>query len=152
GEDRERGGAKRTVREVRSCIPAPPQSATETPEAAEPCIRATLVVRNDLRDRGMSFQQRRCSRRRHHIHWPVPLGQCSKQTGSEDDVTQKGGLDDQSASFSALCSLFSIHNHSTCRTARNASCGISTAPICFIRFFPSFCFSSNLRFRVMSPP
>ena len=37
-------------------------------------------------------------------------------------------------------------------TARNASCGTSTAPTCFIRFFPFFCFSSSLRLRVMSPP
>jgi hypothetical protein len=37
-------------------------------------------------------------------------------------------------------------------TARNASCGTSTPPTCFIRFFPFFCFSSSLRFRVMSPP
>src|SRR6185503_9080448 len=32
-------------------------------------------------------------------------------------------------------------------TARNASCGISTVPICFIRRFPSFCFSSSFRLR-----
>ena len=38
------------------------------------------------------------------------------------------------------------------RTARNASCGTSTAPTCFIRFFPAFCFSSSFRLRVMSPP
>ena len=38
------------------------------------------------------------------------------------------------------------------RTARNASCGTSTAPTCFIRFFPSFCFSKSFRFRLMSPP
>ena len=37
-------------------------------------------------------------------------------------------------------------------TDRNASCGTSTLPTCFIRFLPSFCFSSSLRLRVMSPP
>ena len=37
-------------------------------------------------------------------------------------------------------------------TARNASCGTSTAPTCFIRRLPAFCFSSSLRLRVMSPP
>ncbi len=43
-------------------------------------------------------------------------------------------------------------HHSIERTARNASCGTSTAPTCFIRFFPSFCFSRSFRFRLMSPP
>ena len=38
------------------------------------------------------------------------------------------------------------------RAAMNASCGTSTRPTIFIRFLPSFCFSSSLRFRVMSPP
>ena len=38
------------------------------------------------------------------------------------------------------------------KTAMNASCGSSTLPTCFMRFFPSFCFSSSLRFRVISPP
>ena len=37
-------------------------------------------------------------------------------------------------------------------TARNASCGTSTAPTRFIRFLPSFCFSISFRLRVMSPP
>jgi hypothetical protein len=40
----------------------------------------------------------------------------------------------------------------TFSTARNASCGMSTLPILFMRFLPSFCFSSSLRFREMSPP
>ena len=37
-------------------------------------------------------------------------------------------------------------------TARNADCGTSTPPTCFIRRLPAFCFSSSLRLRVMSPP
>ena len=37
-------------------------------------------------------------------------------------------------------------------TAMNASCGMFTRPIDFIRFLPSFCFSSSLRLREMSPP
>ena len=37
-------------------------------------------------------------------------------------------------------------------TAKNASCGTSTVPNCFIRSFPFFCFSNSLRLRVMSPP
>jgi hypothetical protein len=36
--------------------------------------------------------------------------------------------------------------------ATKASCGTSTRPIVFIRFLPSFCFSSSLRLREMSPP
>ena len=36
--------------------------------------------------------------------------------------------------------------------AMNASWGTSTRPTIFIRFLPSFCFSSSLRLRVMSPP
>src|SRR3989304_854021 len=40
----------------------------------------------------------------------------------------------------------------TFKAARKASWGISTLPTCFMRFFPSFCRSSSLRLRVMSPP
>ncbi len=36
--------------------------------------------------------------------------------------------------------------------AMKASCGTSTRPMVFMRFLPSFCFSSSLRLRVMSPP
>ena len=48
--------------------------------------------------------------------------------------------------------LIEAHSSPTLKMARNASCGTSTLPTAFIRFFPSFCFSSNFRFRVMSPP
>jgi hypothetical protein len=37
-------------------------------------------------------------------------------------------------------------------TLMKASCGMLTLPNIFIFFFPSFCFSSSLRFREMSPP
>src|SRR5690606_19245579 len=41
---------------------------------------------------------------------------------------------------------------STFSTAMKASWGTSTFPTAFIRFFPSFCFSSSFRFRLTSPP
>jgi hypothetical protein len=41
---------------------------------------------------------------------------------------------------------------STFSAAMKASCGMSTLPNCRIFFLPSFCFSSSLRLRVMSPP
>ncbi len=44
------------------------------------------------------------------------------------------------------------HYSSTLRIAMKASCGTSTEPMAFMRFLPSFCFSSNLRLREMSPP
>ena len=37
-------------------------------------------------------------------------------------------------------------------TARNASCGTSIEPTCFIRFLPAFCFSISFRLRETSPP
>ena len=38
------------------------------------------------------------------------------------------------------------------KAAMKASCGISTLPNSRIFFLPAFCFSSSLRFLVMSPP
>src|SRR5208282_1864825 len=40
-----------------------------------------------------------------------------------------------------------IHIAYVLSTSMNASCGMLTEPNDFIRFFPSFCFSSSLRFR-----
>ena len=47
---------------------------------------------------------------------------------------------------------FSVPAPSEDSAAMNASWGTSTRPTIFIRFLPSFCFSSSLRLRVMSPP
>ena len=41
---------------------------------------------------------------------------------------------------------------SSLRAEMKTSPGTSTRPIVFIFFLPSFCFSSSLRLRVMSPP
>src|SRR5690606_34225071 len=41
---------------------------------------------------------------------------------------------------------------STFNTARNASCGISTLPTCFMRFLPSFCLDNSFFLRETSPP
>ncbi len=49
--------------------------------------------------------------------------------------------------FLALVSPSSVDS-----AAMKASCGTSTAPTIFIRFLPSFCFSSSFRLREMSPP
>ena len=52
----------------------------------------------------------------------------------------------------ALSWALGLYSVPTFSTARNASCGISTRPTRFMRFLPSFCFSSSFRLRVMSPP
>ncbi len=44
------------------------------------------------------------------------------------------------------------HQESSLRTAMKALWGTWTVPIWRIRFLPSFCFSSSLRLRVISPP
>ncbi len=48
--------------------------------------------------------------------------------------------------------LVCIYSSPSSSTARKASWGTSTRPTCFIRFLPSFCFSSSFFLRVMSPP
>ena len=50
------------------------------------------------------------------------------------------------------CSRGSTRQSSSLSAETKASWGTSTRPMFFIFFFPSFCFSSSLRLRVMSPP
>ncbi len=45
-----------------------------------------------------------------------------------------------------------VKTQESLRTARKASCGISTFPTRFMRSLPSFCFSRSLRLREISPP
>ena len=51
-----------------------------------------------------------------------------------------------------LCVLVPSRFSYAFSTSMNASCGMFTEPMDFIRFLPSFCFSSSLRLRVISPP
>ncbi len=83
---------------------------------------------------------------------PVGLGGLGRLVGlaglknGEMIVARRQALWDAAAGYSSS-SLFPTFN-----TARKASCGISTLPTRFMRFLPSFCFSSSLRLREMSPP
>ena len=52
----------------------------------------------------------------------------------------------------SVCQRHYLFSWSRLSTARNASCGTSTEPTCFIRFLPFFCCSSSFRLREMSPP
>jgi hypothetical protein len=54
---------------------------------------------------------------------------------------------EQSADYFFFASDSSVDS-----AAMKASCGTSTLPTIFMRFLPSFCFSSSLRLREMSPP
>jgi hypothetical protein len=53
---------------------------------------------------------------------------------------------------SAIPNPQSYQSVSVFSTAKKADCGIITLPTIFMRFLPFFCFSSNLRLRVISPP
>ena len=65
-------------------------------------------------------------------------------------------LADRSVALHGLVHLIPAHflpvGTSEVRAAMKASCGTSTRPMDFMRFLPSFCFSSSLRLRLMSPP
>ena len=70
---------------------------------------------------------------------------------AQTDARAKAGQDVGGARL-YLGQALPHYSSSTLRTARNASWGTSTLPICFMRFLPSFCFSRSLRLREMSPP
>jgi hypothetical protein len=75
----------------------------------------------------------------------------ASQVGSGNNARSMGWIYEE---VLAEAPLGAKDSHSSCslRMVMKASWGISTDPIIFMRFFPAFCFSSSLRFRVMSPP
>ena len=77
--------------------------------------------------------------------WQDPCGSLHRGAGRASGVA--GGPATRHFLPGALASPESEES-----AAMKASCGTSTRPTIFIRFLPSFCFSSSLRFRLMSPP
>lgn len=65
---------------------------------------------------------------------------------------QGAGARDAERSRTASYFFFPVAESSLDSTAMKASWGTSTEPTIFIRFLPSFCFSSSFRLREMSPP
>src|SRR4051812_1550054 len=142
--------SQRPVRKVHPGIRPASELAPESPETSPTPVHTALVVANHRPHRGMPLQESGGGGRGYDIHWPMPRGQDRQQRSGENHVTEEGGLNNQGGRSDRRTGGGS--HQSTCNTARNASCGISPAPICFIRFLPSFCFSRSLRFRVTSPP
>ena len=70
--------------------------------------------------------------------------------GQEESPISKGFPPSPAGSIIIPCYL--PPSSPTLRAARKASWGSSTLPMRFMRFLPSFCFSSSLRLRVISPP
>ena len=77
----------------------------------------------------------------------VPATVLTQPDNSMATATATRGRTSPDSHFFGLSLAASVDNAAT-----KASCGTSTRPMVFIRFLPSFCFSSSLRLRVMSPP
>ncbi len=112
--------------------PADPElyQATEPGQQYGPTERrsAPRPARSNIRIPGLIRNHTRSRKHRRHRRRPIHHNSCRLS-----EILER----DQSPSD---------------RIAMNASCGISTLPTIFMRFLPSFCFSSSLRLREMSPP
>ena len=83
-------------------------------------------------------------------HVPRPRG--GNGTASADDVSAFSIRVPGAGTLRGKRSARGSAHFSFLRILMKASCGMETFPISFIRFLPSFCLSSSLRLRVMSPP
>ena len=83
---------------------------------------------------------------------PICCIQCSLGADCPQLRVSRSETDDGDPGGTSGHALVAALSPPRLRTARNASCGISTLPTSFIRALPSFCFSSSLRLRVTSPP
>lgn len=94
---------------------------------------------------------------------PVAAGQAAARPGEADGAPAPMGTGAPPSARRNTCPppplvllryFFALESPSESEdsTAMNASCGTSTLPTIFIRFLPSFCFSSSFRLREMSPP
>ncbi len=77
---------------------------------------------------------------------------CTSSSATDVLPTPKAPLIQTTGDSASRATRYFFLSPSRLRTARKASCGTSTPPTCFIRFFPFFCFSRSLRLREMSPP
>ncbi len=76
---------------------------------------------------------------------PVPVPRAT--VGDQGPLPQQVGDQSRDGVY-----FFSLPDSPVDSAAMKASWGTSTRPTIFIRFLPSFCFSSSLRLRLMSPP
>ena len=104
-----------------------------------------LSARRERREAGRTSAHQRPTGTRQ----PSATGaRMSTRRSGYDRARQRARQDQDTASTE----LHDDYFFPTLSTARNASCGISTWPTCFMRFLPSFCFSSSFFLREMSPP
>ena len=93
-----------------------------------------------------------------YINLLVSEGYLEKMDNHNRAIKLKGGnnvsvpLVGDVAAGQPILAIENITEYINFNTDKNASCGISTFPICLILALPFFCFSSNFFFLVISPP
>jgi len=94
-EHRQRGAAQGSMREIRLSVGLLPKPPRQRPQSAPTTIRAALVVRENLPDRGMSLEQRSRQRCGHHVHRAMPLRQRGQERRRKNDVSEESRLNDE---------------------------------------------------------